>query len=276
MTSIADDAAELDNRPESRGRRLYLDNRSFIRGVTGIVVVGVAWELFAQIFMKNSISVAPPSAVYHEYVRLIRNGQLWIDIKTSGEEFIVGYLLALALGVSIGLLMGGIRAVRDYLDPLVSALYATPVIGLAPLFIIWFGIGANSKIAVVFLLAILPIIINTESGIRTVDPHLIETARAFSARRSQIFRKILLPGALPQIVTGLRLGVGRGLLGVVAGELFAAQAGLGYLIVASSQLFNPAGVFVGITALAFAGILSMIALRRLERRLAPWRTEAGS
>jgi ABC-type nitrate/sulfonate/bicarbonate transport system permease component len=173
-------------------------------------------------------------------------------------------------------MMGGINAVRDYIDPLVSALYATPVIGLAPLFIIWFGIGINSKIAVVFLLAILPIIINTESGIRTVDPHLIETARAFSARRSQIFLKVLLPGALPQIVTGLRLGVGRGLLGVVAGELFAAQAGLGYLIVASSQLFNPAGVFVGITALAFAGILSMVLLRRLERKLAPWRTEVGS
>jgi NitT/TauT family transport system permease protein len=276
MTAIADDAGELGPGRETRRRRLYLDNRSFIRGTLGIVAVLVAWELFARIWMNGSISVAPPSDVFHEYVRLSRNGQLWRDVKTSGQEFLLGYVLALVLGVSIGLLMGGINAVRDYLDPLVSALYATPVIGLAPLFIIWFGIGINSKIAVVFLLAILPIVINTESGIRTVDPHLVETARAFSARRSQIFLKVLLPGALPQIVTGLRLGVGRGLRGVVAGELFAAQAGLGYLIVASSQLFNPAGVFVGITALAFAGILSMVLLRRLERRLAPWRTESGS
>jgi NitT/TauT family transport system permease protein len=275
MTSITSESRPQE-RAESRLARLYRDNRSFVRGLTGIIVVGVVWELFVRIWMPHSISVAPPSAVYHEYVRLIRNGQLVTDIKTSGQEFLIGYAFALVLGVAIGLLMGGIRGVRDYLDPLVSALYATPVIGLAPLFIIWFGIGINSKIAVVFLLAILPIIINTESGIRTVDPHLVETARAFSAGRSQIFRKVLLPGALPQIVTGLRLGIGRGLLGVVAGELFAAQAGLGYLIVASSQLFNPAGVFVGITALAFAGIVSMVLLRRLERHLAPWRTESDS
>jgi NitT/TauT family transport system permease protein len=148
------------------------------------------------------------------------------------------------------------------------------VIALGPLFILWMGIGIASKIAVVYILAVLPIIINTETGIRTVDPHFIETARAFSAKRMQIFRKVMLPAALPLILTGVRLGVGRGLIGVVAAELFAAQAGLGYLVLASSQVFNPAGVFVGITALAGAGIVSMILLRRIERRLAPWRVEA--
>jgi NitT/TauT family transport system permease protein len=181
--------------------------------------------------------------------------------------------MAVVVGITIGLFMGASRRVRDYLDPLVSALYATPMIALAPLFILWFGIGVNSKIAVVFVLAVLPIVINTETGIRTVDPHLVETARAFSAGRAQIFRKVMLPAALPTIVTGLRLGVGRGLIGVVAGELFAAQAGLGYLVVASSQLFNPAGVFVGITALAGAGVLAMVLLRRVERKLAPWRED---
>lgn len=257
----------------SLGAHLFADHRSFFRGLTSVVVLGVAWELLARTFMKHSLAIAPPSAVFHEYVKLIKNGQLGDDVKWSGEEFLYGFVLAAAVGLFVGLFMGAIRAVREYLDPVVNALYATPVIALGPLFILWLGIGINSKIAVVFILAVLPIVINTETGIRTVDQHLLETAHAFSATRSQIFRKVMLPAALPLIVTGLRLGVGRGLLGVVAGELFAAQHGLGYRILYSSQLFDPAGVFVGLTALAFAGIVSMVLLRRLERKLAPWRAE---
>jgi NitT/TauT family transport system permease protein len=260
--------------PGRRLARWHEDHRPLVRGMTTVVVVLVAWEVVCRLWMKHSLAVAPPSAVYHAYIKLARDGDLGKDVVTSLKEFVLGFALAVAVGITLGLLMGGIRAVREYLDPVINGLYATPVIALAPLFILWFGIGINSKIAVVFILAVLPIVINTETGIRTVDPHLIETAYAFSATRGQIFRKVLLPGALPLVVAGLRLGIGRGLLGVVAGELFAAQSGLGYLIFASSQQFDPAGVFVGITALAFAGIVSVWALRRLEKKLAPWRTEA--
>jgi taurine transport system permease protein len=261
--------------PAKRGgfRRFYVDHRPFVRGLTSVVVVLVAWQVITTHYMKNSLAIAPPSAIIRQYGVLARNGQLWLDCRTSGEEFLIGFLLASGVGLLLGLFMGAFRALREYLDPLVNALYATPVIALGPLFILWFGIGIDSKIAVVFILAVLPVTISTETGIRTVDPHLLEVARAFSASRPQVFRKIMLPAALPLIVTGLRLGVGRGLLGVVAGELFAAQHGLGYRILFSSQLFNPAGVFVGITALAATGIVSMVLLRRLEKRLAPWRTE---
>jgi NitT/TauT family transport system permease protein len=254
--------------------RFYESHRAFLRGTTTIVVLLILWELIVGLFMKHSLAVATPSAIYREYVTLSNQGYLWKDIWTSLKEFIIGFAMAAVFGITLGLLMGGIRAFREYLDPVISGLYATPVIALGPLFILWFGIGINSKIAVVFILATLPIVINTESGIRTVDPHLIETAYAFSASRAQMFRKILLPGALPLLVTGLRLGVGRGLLGVVTGELFAAQSGLGYLSFVSSQQFNPAGVFVGITALAFAGIMSDVLLRRIEKRLAPWRSDS--
>jgi ABC-type nitrate/sulfonate/bicarbonate transport system permease component len=269
--------SEARPRVERRGsisiRRFYVDHRAFFRGMTSVIVLMVAWEIAARTVFKHSLAIAAPSAVFHEYVKLIKNGQLGQDIQWSAQEFVYGFIMAAIVGLFIGLFMGAFRTVREYLDPIVNAMYATPVIALGPLFILWLGIGINSKIAVVFILAVLPIIINTETGIRTVDPHLLETARAFSASRPQIFRKIMLPAALPLIVTGLRLGVGRGLLGVVAGELFAAQHGLGYRILFSSQLFNPAGVFVGITSLAFAGILSMVLLRRLEKKLAPWRTE---
>lgn len=252
---------------------LLQDRRPFFRGLTSVIVLLAGWEVIVRIWMKHSLAVAAPSAIFHEYVRLAGNGQLGKDVITSGKEFLFGYLLAAGFGVTIGLVTGGLRIVGEYAEPIVSGFYATPVIALGPLFILWFGIGIDSKVAVCFILAVLPIIINTADGIRDVDPHLIETAQAFSATRTQIFIKVLLPGALPEILTGLRLGVGRALLGVVAGELFAAQAGLGFLIFASSQLFNPAGVFVGITALAFAGIVSMILLRWVERRLAPWRSQ---
>jgi NitT/TauT family transport system permease protein len=254
--------------------RFYEDHRAGLRGLTTVVVLLVLWQVIVGLFMKHSLAVATPTAVYHEYITLAREGLLWKDVWTSLKEFLIGFIMAAVVGIALGLMMGGIKAFREYLEPVVSGLYATPVIALGPLFILWFGIGINSKIAVVFILAVLPICINTEAGIRTVDPNLIETAYAFSASRPQIFRKVLLPGALPLLVTGLRLGIGRGLLGVVAGELFAAQAGLGYLIFVSSQQFNPAGVFVGITALAFAGIVSVAALKRIEKRLAPWRTES--
>jgi ABC-type nitrate/sulfonate/bicarbonate transport system permease component len=278
MTAVSTDPLEMRRAREAREpgrlRRLHQDHRAAIRGITAIVVVLGAWELIAQTLMADSVSLAAPSAIAAEYVRLAESGDLWRHISMSGREFLFGFLLAAVVGVTVGLSMGASRAVRDYADPLVSALYATPVIALGPLFILWMGIGIESKIAVVFILAVLPIVINTETGIRTVDRHLLETAHAFSATRMQMFRKVMLPAALPLILTGLRLGVGRGLLGVVAGELFAAQAGLGYLVLASSQVFNPAGVFVGITCLAFAGIVSMIFLRRVEKRLAPWREEA--
>jgi ABC-type nitrate/sulfonate/bicarbonate transport system permease component len=254
--------------------RFHESHRAFIRGTTTIVVLLILWQLIVGLFMKQSLAVATPSAIYHEYVALSNQGYLWKDIWTSLKEFIIGFAMAAVFGITLGLLMGGIRAVREYLDPVISGLYATPVIALGPLFILWFGIGINSKIAVVFILATLPIVINTESGIRTVDPHLIETAYAFSASRTQMFRKILLPGALPLLVTGLRLGVGRGLLGVVTGELFAAQSGLGYLSFVSSQQFNPAGVLVAITPVGFAVIFSAFLLRRIDTRLAPWRSDS--
>ncbi|MDA0159239.1 ABC transporter permease [Solirubrobacter ginsenosidimutans] len=274
MSSATADATGIRSRPTpARGfKRFHHDHVTAIRGVTTIVVLLLAWEFVARVFMKGSIAVAAPTEIISEYGKLARSGDLWRDISASGQEFIYGFLAAVVVGIAIGLAMGSSKVVRDYLDPVINAFYATPVIALGPLFILWLGIGLSSKVAVVFILAVLPIIINTDTGIRNVDPHILETANAFSATRRQIFLKVMLPAALPFVISGIRLGVGRGLIGVVAGELFASQAGMGYLVLSSSQVFNPAGVFVGITALAITGIVSMILLKRLERKLAPWRT----
>src|SRR5207245_1647536 len=142
---------------------------------------------------------------------------------------------------------------------------------LAPMFIFIFGIDAPSKMAVVFLLAVFPIVINTATGMRSTDQVYIDAARSFSANRLQIFSKVLIPSALPFIVAGLRLGIGRGLVGVVVGEFIGARAGLGYMIFRSSQGFQIDAMWVGVFLLAGTGVLAVIILQRVERRMAPWR-----
>jgi NitT/TauT family transport system permease protein len=152
----------------------------------------------------------------------------------------------------------------------VAGLYATPTIALAPLFILWFGIGVWSKVVVVILLVFFPVVINTEAGLRTTSERLIEMLRSFGATPRQIFLKVSLPSAVPFILAGLKLGIGRGLIGVVVAELFGSRAGLGRLIGASADGFNMPELFAGVVVLAFAGILMTAGFTWLEARLVPW------
>jgi NitT/TauT family transport system permease protein len=156
------------------------------------------------------------------------------------------------------------------MQPWVSGLYATPTIALAPLFILWFGIGVWSKVMVVILLVFFPVAINTEAGLRTTSERLIEMLRSFGATQRQIFFKVSLPSAVPFILAGLKLGIGRGLIGVVVAELFGSRAGLGRLIAASTDSFNMPELFAGVVVLAVAGILMTAGFSWLERRLVPW------
>jgi NitT/TauT family transport system permease protein len=159
------------------------------------------------------------------------------------------------------------------LNPWISGLYATPIIALAPLFILWFGIGIWSKVAVVASLVLFPVIINTDAGVRNADRQLIEAVRSFGASKLQLFTKVSLPAALPFILAGLRLGVGRGLIGVVVGELFGARAGLGFMITQAAEVFNMPQLFAGVVVLAAAGIVLTAAFQALERHLVPWNFE---
>jgi NitT/TauT family transport system permease protein len=163
--------------------------------------------------------------------------------------------------------------VRDYVQPWISGFYSTPLIALAPLFILWLGIGIVSKVAVVFAMALFPITINTTAGIKNTDQDLIDVARAFGYSRSDIFRKVLLPSALSFIVTGFRLAVGRGIVAVVVAEFFGSRGGLGYLILVSSQSFAMDRLLLAVLLLAFTGVIGIGLVGRLERRLAPWRED---
>lgn len=250
--------------------RWYHDNTSGARAALSFVAVGILWELAGR-SGKWPLIVTPLSSIVTSFWMMATTGTLWRHISTSSIEFLWGFALAAVVGIGLGILIATSPIARDFIDPWISALYSTPTVALAPLFIVIFGIDIPSKIAVVFLLAVFPVVINTAAGIRATDRVYIEAARSFCASRRQIFQKVLIPSALPFIVAGLRLGIGRGLVGVVVGELFGARAGLGFLVLTSSQLFDTSGVWVGVFILAGTGILSVVILQKVERRMAPWR-----
>ena len=257
--------------PRARRRGFFERHQSRIRALGSIVVVFALWELIGRFVITNRLFFVPLSSVFASAGDLWARGELQLHVRTSFLEFALGFGAAALAGIALGAAMAVRRALRDYLDPWVAFLYATPTVALAPLFILWFKLGIESKVAVILLVSIFPILLNTLTGIEGTDRHLIEAARSFGARPMQIFAKVMLPSALPVIVTGLRLGLARGLVGVVVAELFGAKAGLGYLILYSAQTFDMAALFAGVLILALAGVVSTEALKALERRLAPWR-----
>src|SRR6266853_1609563 len=184
------------------------------------------------------ISILAGLALWEFLSRLAVSGQLWPHISISAVEFAIGYVIASLLGIVVGFAMASSELGKKILQPWISGLYATPTIALAPLFILWLGIGIWSKVLVVIFLVLFPVTINTEAGLRTTSERLIEMLKSFGASRSQIFFKVSLPSALPFILAGLKLGIGRGLIGVVVAELFGSRAGLGRLISQSADAFN--------------------------------------
>jgi NitT/TauT family transport system permease protein len=270
MTDVALELEVEGERRESAAARWYQEHASTVRGLVSLLVVALVWEVAGR-SGRWPLILAPISEIWVKFLQLAASGELQRHVLVSLNEFLVGFALAAVLGVLLGIAIASSNTVRDFVDPWVSAVYATPTVALAPLFIFIFGIDAPSKMAVVFLLAVFPIVINTSTGMRSTDQIYIEAARSFSASRAQIFSKVLIPSALPFIVAGLRLGIGRGLVGVVIGEFIGARAGLGYLIFRSSQAFQIDAMWVGVFLLAGTGVLAVVILQKVERRMAPWR-----
>jgi NitT/TauT family transport system permease protein len=245
-------------------------HNSTVRGVLSIIAAGVIWEIAGRTFLSNPLFFAPLSAVIAKMQQLWVAGTLQQDILVSAQEFIIGFVLASIAGIAIGVVMASSKAICDVVDPWVSMLYATPFVALAPLLTLWLGIGMSAHIAVVFIVVIFPVLINTHAGLANSDRDLIEVARSYGADQRQIFMKIRFPGALPFIVAGLRQGIARGLVGVVVAELFGSRAGLGRLISASADAFNMPDLFAGVVVLAVAGIVMTAGFSWIERTLVPW------
>jgi ABC-type nitrate/sulfonate/bicarbonate transport system permease component len=202
----------------------------------------------------------------------IRSGQLLTATLSSLQVFLIGYALAIVTGVALGVLMGGMPRVGETLEIYVNALNATPRVAFIPFIILWFGLGTNAKIVIIWFQAVMPILINTYAGVQNTDGDLLEAARSFGARRGQMFRYIMLPAALPYIVTGLRLGGANAMVGTVIAELYTALAGLGYLIAQFGGTFQTAKYFGPVLVLAAMGMVISQSLKILERRLARWKS----
>lgn len=236
------------------------------------VVGGLAlWQLVASSGLVRPIFLPKLSDVLADLWMLISTGKLNQHLIASGIEFGVGMALALAVGIVVGIAMGASARIDKLLIWWVSSLDATPRIAFAPLLIVWFGIGLESKMVLVFISGLFPILLSTASGVRTTSRELLEMAQSFSVPRWMQFRSIVLPGAVPFIITGVRLGITRGLIGIVVGEYLAATEGIGWMLSNATDTFNMVRVFALIIVLAFVGVTLTTMARWLERRFDSWR-----
>jgi ABC-type nitrate/sulfonate/bicarbonate transport system permease component len=254
-------------------KRLYIRHE---RGILGIVSVSVflgLWELVPALGLVEPLFISSPSRIFTAAKWLFTHG-LWNDIQVSATEFGLGLIMAIIFGVSGGIAMGWYRRVNAIFDPYISALYSTPRVALLPLLIMWLGIGVESKVAVVFLGAVFPILVNMITGMRTIDENLLKCARSFLASDRQIFVTLALPNTLPFLMSGLRLAVGRALLGVVVGEMVASTAGVGHMMYIAGATFQTDKVFVGIALMAGTGYVLTEVIKKVERRLEAWRSHS--
>jgi ABC-type nitrate/sulfonate/bicarbonate transport system permease component len=233
-----------------------------------------AWEAASRTGLVDPLFASSPSLIAAKLVEMVRDGSLWPHVAATSRVTAVGFALAVLVGVPLGILMGRSELFNATIEPFVAALYASPQVAFLPLLIIWLGIGFTSKVALVFIGSFIIVVINTETGVAQVDPRLIETARAFTASERQVLIKIVLPAALPFILAGMRLAIGRALVMVVVAEIYASNRGLGYLIFQAGGMYDTAQVFVGVGILAAAGVALTALLRAVERWLAPWQFDA--
>ncbi|MFQ5855958.1 MAG: ABC transporter permease [Anaerolineae bacterium] len=266
--------AEAPGRVLPRLPTFYRNYENAILAVVTVTVFLIVWELVPRLGLVKPLLVSSPTRIVKAAQWLFAHGFM-DDIRVSAIEFVVGYALAVLSGIPLGILLGWYRRVNAMFDPFVSALYATPRVALLPLLILWLGIGVESKMAVVFLGAFFPVLVNTLAGVRTIDEMLLKCARSFGANDRQIFITLALPSSVPFVITGMRLGAGRGLVGVVVGELVAATAGVGYMMSIAGATFQTDKVFVGIILLAGSGYVLVEILKRLEARFESWRPERG-
>ncbi len=236
-----------------------------------IVVFLIAWEFFGR--KINPIFGSYPSAIARAFVTLATSGKLAKALVQSLEPFVTGYLIAVAVGIPLGLIVGRFRPVEAAIGFFITAGYAMPLVALVPLLVLWFGLGFTVKAAVIFLMAVFPIVINTWLGVRTVPKALIEVGTAFVAPSATILRRIILPATVPYIMAGLKLAVGRAVVGMVIAEFFTSISGLGAIIINSANNFDTATMFVPVLIVMLLAWALTQGIGALERVIAPWQVE---
>ena len=257
--------------------KFYLNNEKKILGTLGVTTFLVLWELVGNVLeIINPMFMSAPSLIFTAAVNMFSSGEIFNDLYVSGIELFWGFLLSALVAVPFGIMVGWYKRMAYIFDPFINAMNATPRVALLPLVIIWLGIGILSKVGIIFLGAVFPILINTRDGVKTTPFNLLTAARSFGASEWTLFKTVVLPSTIPFILTGLRLGLGRAIVGVMVGELYAATAGIGFMITVAGATFQTDKVFVGVLIFALTGMLGMEMLTRIEKRFDKWRPKVGA
>jgi ABC-type nitrate/sulfonate/bicarbonate transport system permease component len=245
-----------------------------IWGSASFLAVFIAWEIASSLGLISRQFLSSPSAVLQAGVTEVQRPQFWLNLQVSAFEFTTGYVLAVVFAVPLGLGLGWYRRASYTFEPILNFLYATPRVALLPLIVLWLGIGIWSKVAIVFLGAFITILLNTYLGVRTVEAGFVTVARSFGASSIRTFSSVVFPSSLPFILAGMRLGVGRALIGIVVAELYAGSQGIGYLIRLASTNLQIDRMLFAVAILISFGLTTGAVIGILERRLAPWRSQA--
>src|ERR1700752_5086584 len=257
--------------------KFYLSQEKKILGAAGVTIFLIVWELVGNVLqLINPMFMSAPSMVGKAAWQLFSSGEIYNDLYISGTELFGGYLLSAVFAIPFGIMVGWYKKMSYIFDPFINAMNATPRVALLPLVIIWLGIGILSKVGIIFLGAVFPLLINTRDGVKTTPANLLTAARSFGASEWQIFKSVVLPSTVPFILTGLRLAVGRALIGVMVGELYAATAGIGFMITVAGATFQTDKVFVGVLIFAITGMILTDVIDRIEHRFDKWRPKVGS
>lgn len=238
-----------------------------------LVVVVAVWQLVAALGLINTFLASSPRLIWRSLVDQATSGLLIRSVGTSALELVAGFVLAAVVGVVVGLVMGRYRYVEYAIDPYVWLLYSAPIVALFPLLVLVLGLGSPTVIAITFLMAVIPVIVNSMQGVHNVDPQLVRVAKSFSAGESTVLRKVILPASVPTIMAGLRLSIGRALVGVVVGEFFAGTGGIGYNISSFAARLGTSDVLASVVVVIVAGVALNVLARRLEGLADSWRTD---
>lgn len=253
-------------------RRIYHEHQRPILGAVSVIGFFLSWEwLLTYVVTVDPFFFTQPSKIAVAVKELFFTGGLWKDLAVSSKAFVWGFSLAVIIGIPLGVFMGWRRRAEYTLDPFFTALYASPLVALAPLLIIIFGVGLTGKVVLVFLLAVFPFIFNAFAGVKSTDRLLVNVVRSFGGREKDIYVKVILPSILPYIVAGARLAIGRGIVGIIVGEFYAASEGIGFAISRFGDTYRLPEMFATILLLMIVAVLFTECLRKLENILAPWK-----
>ncbi|HEX5241474.1 MAG TPA: ABC transporter permease [Candidatus Limnocylindrales bacterium] len=251
--------------------RWYRRHERAVLGIVGITAFLLFWELGSRAGVIDAFFFSRPTGILEAAVAEVQLPRFWNDVRVSAFEFFGGFIIAVGLGVPLGLLLGWYRRLSYLVDPWLNLFNSLPRLALLPIIVLWLGLGTEAKLATVFLGAFFSIVIPTVQGVRTVDRRLLDVATSFGASQRRIFTSVVLPATVPFIVTGIRLGIGRALIGVVLAEIYAQTEGLGVMIDRSADTLQAGRMFFGILIFVAAGVISVQGLRRIEESFQRWR-----